>query len=125
MSLAGLEPAISRLEDGGLTPLGYRPGFPGFDHRFGRSGPNRQKNVRQKNGISIFLSYIFLSGGRDDDQGRFIQYRARYFAKPAIGIEPMTSRLPREHCFRRSPYPFGKCDTVGEFHDQRYQRLGG
>jgi hypothetical protein len=29
--------------------------------------------------------------------------RARLRIKPAIGIEPMISRLPREYCFRRSP----------------------
>src|SRR5215510_7701605 len=31
---------------------------------------------------------------------RAVLFRDR---KPAIGIEPMTSRLPREYCFRRSP----------------------
>ncbi len=31
-------------------------------------GPTRQKDVRQKNGVFIFLSHIFLSGGRKDDQ---------------------------------------------------------
>src|SRR5262245_22104715 len=35
----------------------------------------------------------------------------RKISKPAIGIEPMTSRLPREYCFRRSPA--GKKGMVG------------